>query len=425
MHGYYRVTRNAMQHDGTGNASSERWNRLGLNIAPWQKGGRHILVCPPSQKFGELLGFNAAAWLQTTLNTLKRHTDREIRVRAKKGNATPLDADLKDCHALVAHSSNAAVLALLAGVPVFCTAPCAAYRMGGADMSKIEMPVYPDDREQWAWNLADHQWTLEEMRHGLCWRMLQEEIECRDLNKTEPAGKGWYQIPGVQAGDRTLSEQLIGLEPLFELAPGKTILDLGCAEGLISLELMKAGAVLTHGVEAVGSRVDHAREHFHGRDAAFYHADLNDFAHAPPVGLLESYDIVLLLSIIHKMQDTAAFVRAAAARSKDIVAIRLPDAVIRDKRSNFVPLDVPALMAELGFHAVSFRQGTAARMGVAVPAMRYVPLYREMHEQRAVHEQCACAMGGGYRSTGQKERCQNPAGLRQWQRKSIPHRKAA
>ena len=139
--GYYRVTRNALQHDGTGKASSERWDRLGLNIAPWQKSGRHILVCPPSQKFGELLGFSAAAWLQTTLKTLKRYTDREIRVRAKKGNATPLDADLKDCHAVVAHSSNAAVLALLAGVPVFCTAPCAAYRMGGADMSEIEMPV--------------------------------------------------------------------------------------------------------------------------------------------------------------------------------------------------------------------------------------------------------------------------------------------
>ena len=100
-------------------------------------------------------GFDAEAWLQTTLKTLKRHTDREIWVRAKKGNTTPLDADLKDCHAVVAHSSNAAVVALLAGVPVFCTAPCAAYRMGEADMSKIEMPVYPDDREQWAWNLAD------------------------------------------------------------------------------------------------------------------------------------------------------------------------------------------------------------------------------------------------------------------------------
>ena len=35
--GYYRVTRNAMQHDGTGNVSSERWERLGLNIAPWKK----------------------------------------------------------------------------------------------------------------------------------------------------------------------------------------------------------------------------------------------------------------------------------------------------------------------------------------------------------------------------------------------------
>jgi 2-polyprenyl-3-methyl-5-hydroxy-6-metoxy-1,4-benzoquinol methylase len=187
------------------------------------------------------------------------------------------------------------------------------------------------------------------------------------LNKTEPAGKGWYEIPGVQVGDRTLSEQLIGLEPLFELASGKTILDLGCAEGLISLELMNAGAVLTHGVEAVSSRVDHAREHFQGRDAAFYHADLNDFATAPPVGLLESYDIVLLLSIIRKMRYTAAFVQAAAAQSTDIVAVRLPDAVIRDKRSNFEPVDVPALMEFLGFQQFHFAKG---------PQLEWVWLFR-------------------------------------------------
>jgi hypothetical protein len=179
FHGYYRVTRNALQHDGTGNASSERWERHGLDIQPWRK-GRHVLVCPPSQKFGALFGFNAVAWLQTTLNTLRRHTDRPIRVRMKKGNPVSLAEDLKDCHAVVAHSSNAAVEALLAGVPVFCTAPCAAYRMGRADLSKIEMPVYPEDREPWAWNLADHQFTLEEMRSGLCWEMLQEELACRD-----------------------------------------------------------------------------------------------------------------------------------------------------------------------------------------------------------------------------------------------------
>ena len=78
----------------------------------------------------------------------------------KQDKTAPLAVDLKDCHAVVVHSSNVAVDALLAGVPVFCTVPCAAYRMGYADLSKIESPLYPDDREQWAWNLADQQWTL-------------------------------------------------------------------------------------------------------------------------------------------------------------------------------------------------------------------------------------------------------------------------
>ena len=37
--GYFRVTRDALQHDGTGDASPERWERLGLEIKPWRKDG--------------------------------------------------------------------------------------------------------------------------------------------------------------------------------------------------------------------------------------------------------------------------------------------------------------------------------------------------------------------------------------------------
>ena len=46
--GYFRVTRNAMQHDGAGEASPERWRKLKLNIAPWRTKGSHIVVCPPA-----------------------------------------------------------------------------------------------------------------------------------------------------------------------------------------------------------------------------------------------------------------------------------------------------------------------------------------------------------------------------------------
>ena len=70
-------------------------------------------------------------------------------------------------------ASNAAVEALLSGVPVFCTGPCAAYRMGKPDVTEIETPALPDDRERWARVLAANQWTLDEMADGTCWRELQ------------------------------------------------------------------------------------------------------------------------------------------------------------------------------------------------------------------------------------------------------------
>jgi hypothetical protein len=172
--GYYRVTKNALQHDGSGNAGPERWQRLGKRIGKWKRGGRSIVVCPPGEQFASLNGFNAAQWLTDTMAALKQHSDRPVVIRRKpKGEpGVSLWDSLRDCHAMVAHSSNSAVEALLFGVPVFCTAPCAALRMGEGDLSKIESPRYPEDREQFFWNLAANQWTLAEMRSGQCWREL-------------------------------------------------------------------------------------------------------------------------------------------------------------------------------------------------------------------------------------------------------------
>jgi hypothetical protein len=177
--GYYRVTRNAMQHDGTGAASPERWQQLGLSIKPWRRTGSHVVVCPLSRLLAVAVGIDADIWLASTLNRLAKATDRPIRVRKKmsmeevKRQGGPSFADdLMNAWAVVTHSSNSAVEALLAGVPVFVTAPCAAYRMGLPDVRKIEHPIMPDGREQWVQNLAANQWTLAEMASSQCWREL-------------------------------------------------------------------------------------------------------------------------------------------------------------------------------------------------------------------------------------------------------------
>ena len=192
---YFRVTRNALQHDGSGAPTPgavERRESLGLSIKPWRKAGSHVVVCPPGRLFGATFGFSADDWLEKALETLRQHTDRELRVRLKvswndakpmnivsrkgppKSSVTlPLAEDLKGAWALVTHSSNSAVEALLDGIPVLCTHPCGASAMGSSDLSLIERPRVDGDRDAWAAVLAANQWRLSEMRSGLCWRDIQ------------------------------------------------------------------------------------------------------------------------------------------------------------------------------------------------------------------------------------------------------------
>lgn len=165
--GYYRVTRGAYQHNGAGEGDLDRLHQLGVRIQPWRR-GEYVLVCPPGDLFAQHLGFKASDWLQDVTAAIAAHTDRPIRVRVKGASGASLADDLKRAHCLVTGFSNAAVEALVAGVPVFCTHRCAAFDMGTPDLSKIEEPRRPDDRERWAGVLAANQWTLEEMKRGRC-----------------------------------------------------------------------------------------------------------------------------------------------------------------------------------------------------------------------------------------------------------------
>lgn len=171
---YYRITANAYQHDGRGAADPTRWRACRRPIQRWRRRGRHVLVCPQSATYFSLFGIDVNRWIANVVETLQQHTDRPIRVRWKTDSrAVPIDRDLRDCWAVVAYSSSAALDALIAGVPVFVLADfAAASRMGTSDLTQIESPVYPDDREAFFGVLAANQWTLDEMLAGRAWEAL-------------------------------------------------------------------------------------------------------------------------------------------------------------------------------------------------------------------------------------------------------------
>ena len=207
-HGYYSVTYNSFQHPGTGAYSrgEKRLAQLGLEIEPWKRKGREILILPPTFGFATLVGFKSEQWIRDTKKILGNVTERPVRVRYKPGRdrggkpdyykvrhprtgqrvrmpipeqgppPPPLREDLEHVHAVVTYNSKAAMEAALLGYPVFVNTPCSAYGVGSTDLSSIDNPQYPPDRERWLANLAANQWNIEEMRSGQCYEEIMDDL---------------------------------------------------------------------------------------------------------------------------------------------------------------------------------------------------------------------------------------------------------
>lgn len=158
--------------------------------------------------------------------------------------------------------------------------------------------------------------------------------------------KGWFLGLG-RNGDRTLDQQMTGLQQVVDEVKGKTVIDAGCAEGLISIALAKAGAESCLGLELIPSFVEIGNAQAQGLPCRFQVSNLND----DDLSSVEPADIVLMLAILHKCKDPTGVCTRLAGLAKDLCVIRLPPSgpVIVDLRSGGVPHDIGAAMTAAGF----------------------------------------------------------------------------
>ena len=159
----------------------------------------------------------------------------------------------------------------------------------------------------------------------------------------------WFKV-GDADGIRSLADQVMGLAWLMDNVRGRTVLDIGCAEGLLAVEMAKAGAIAVHGVERRAAAVQTALQLRGDLPISFEVVDGNTWT--PP----RQYDIVCALSVLQKLADpTAAALRFAAAARWSVV-LKLPPLHaprIIHKASNFVEHDIGAAMTEAGFTCVA------------------------------------------------------------------------
>lgn len=172
--GTYRICYRGMSPVLLADAPAERAAALPMRLMPWRPSGTHVLLALPGADFGCAIGLDMAAWAATAEERIRSHTDRPIVVRPRHA-ARPLAQDLPDAWALVTHSSNAAVDAVLAGIPVFVEPTSAAAPVGNLDLADLERPAMPE-REPWLRSLACQQFTLAEMQSGEAYAWMQRVV---------------------------------------------------------------------------------------------------------------------------------------------------------------------------------------------------------------------------------------------------------
>jgi hypothetical protein len=249
----------------------DRWRRIRddwrIDVRPKRAQGRHLVYAGSSQKYNdwhELGDGNEYAKGVCHAINKQTHSTLPLHYRAKPGWVInhPQDVQrlpdtvfsgpeqrladlLPGCQALVTHGSNAAVEAVVAGVPVCLVSHegvCAAWRVADKGVEKIYDPWFPDDaqRQQWLNDLAYCQFSIEEFRNGKAWEIVKPET----LKSGDHSWAGLPPLESVVAQYKAMHESgkvfrggsirghLEALRELVARHQPATLLDYGCGKGL-------------------------------------------------------------------------------------------------------------------------------------------------------------------------------------------------
>jgi hypothetical protein len=186
-----------------------------------------------------------------------------------------------------------------------------------------------------------------------------------------PERSYYYHAPELGLhGKWPVARRLNGLDALLQACDGKSVLDLGCAEGVIARTFLDAGASLVHGFDIDEGRARSAAGLCNDTRGQFRAGNLEDWAafvarHGDM--LLPAYDTVLYLGLHQHLKAATrmATLTGAAARAKVWFAIRMPEVVMKID-------NIRAVLAELGFD-LHHKQGGVAKMGPVILFKRRSP----------------------------------------------------
>lgn len=167
----------------------------------------------------------------------------------------------------------------------------------------------------------------------------------------------------MQDGDRDLSQQLLGLDTMLAQVSDKTVLDIGCAEALISRECARRGAHSVMGLEVVEANAAEGARQCAGLPVTVLHRNVehfvDDFWNLAEAGALR-FDLVLALAVLHKLKQPERAIQFIGRVCDERAVIRTAERTpgyVQDVRSKDRRIELVAPLAALGLHLVHHEPG--------------------------------------------------------------------
>lgn len=179
-----------------------RWPLFKHEMRPWNQTGELIVICGQHDSSEQWKGLpKMSMWIEQQIKEIRRYTTRPILVRPHPRNPIGFDegkftnvkvrspkrdyrtyddtdfkATLERTWAVVNHSSNPAMEAVIKGIPVFVCESSLCHDVGNIKLSDINTPAMPN-RHTWAHKLAYTEWFEDEIEKGIPWRRIKKRLE--------------------------------------------------------------------------------------------------------------------------------------------------------------------------------------------------------------------------------------------------------
>ena len=184
----------------------QRWPLFKHELRPWNPTGDLIVICGQHDASEQWKGLpRMSQWIEQQITEIRKYTTRPILVRPHPRNVinfnenkfknvkvrlpkrdymtyddTDFKATLERTWAVVNHSSNPAMEAVIKGIPVFVSESSLCHDVGNIKLADINTPAMPN-RLTWANRLAYTEWFEDEIEQGLPWARIRARLEERYL----------------------------------------------------------------------------------------------------------------------------------------------------------------------------------------------------------------------------------------------------